>query len=484
MKYIIGLFVLFISNSLLSGQNRTNKIPFIIQGQISNCPEKYLKIFFKNDNGQILIDTLHLDESGRFYLKTYKLTRPQQTSIQQNNIQINDIFVAPGYNLTITGNGKDFRSLYQSKIISGIGSESNQYRILLDSILLARRGTKSWFELPPDSLLDFIAIQQKIIDSVRAVVFDKKPKSDKYLKYFGEMVNLDNKFSNLYMLVTHVNIYNYSYDSSISFVRNNFDHQILDNLYKEEYLLSNSYRNGFITNEWLAYLTNLDYKKDSAIKNQKDYALKKISTTYKGKVKEYSLNILMESSIEFCKTFSKLNELKEQFDPYISTLESNFYKNSLENKIIEKENELLRTQVGKPAPKFTIKNNVGEIVSLGDFKGKVIYIDLWASWCAPCRKETPYLQKLHQKFKANKQIVIISIAVRDGHEEWKKALQEDSPEWIQLIDENDAVWRSYVANTIPKFIVIDKKGNIVDFNAPAPSSGEKIEQLLIQEMEK
>lgn len=275
MKYIIGLFVLFISNSLLSGQNRTKKIPFIIQGQISNCPEKYLKIFFKDDNSQILIDTLHLDESGRFYLKTYKLTRPQQTSIQQNNIQINDIFVAPGYNLTITGNGKDFRSLYQSKTISGIGAESNQYRILLDSILLARRGTKSWFELPPDSLLDFIAIQQKIKDSVRAVVFDKKPKSDKYLKYFGEMVNLDNKFSNLYMLVTHVNIYNYSYDSSISFVRNNFDHQILDNLYKEEYLLSNSYRNGFITNEWLAYLTNLDYKKDSAIKNQKDYALKK-----------------------------------------------------------------------------------------------------------------------------------------------------------------------------------------------------------------
>jgi len=484
MNYTICLLMILFSPSVLLSQKKSIIKPFIIQGQITNCPEKYLKIFFKDENGQTLIDTIHLNENGNFHLKTYKLSGPQQTSIQQNNIQINDILVAPGYNLTLKGNGKDFRSLFLSKSISGIGAQSNRYRFMLDSILFVRRGAKSWFELPQDSLINFIKIQQKIKDSIHAVVFNQKSTEDEYLKYFGKMVRLDNLFSNLYMLVTHVNIFNYNYDSSVSFVRNNFDQNILKNIYKEEYLVSNSYRNGFITNEWLTYLINLDIKKDSTLKNQKNYSLKKISTTYQGKVKEYSLNILMESSIEFCKTFQKLNEYKEQFAPYLNDLKSKYYKESIENKFLEKEKELMRTQLGKPAPAFTLKNNIGDTVDLKDFKGKVVYIDLWASWCAPCRKETPHLNRLFQKFKDNNKIVIASIAVRDGYEEWKKAIQEDKPEWIQLIDENDTVWKSYVANTIPKFILIDKKGNIVQFDAPSPSSGEKIEQLLIEEIEK
>src|SRR5690606_5273839 len=192
---------------------------------------------------------------------------PQRTSIQQNNIQINDIFVAPGYNLTITGNGKDLLSLFKSKAISGVGSESNKYRFMLDSIYVARKDTTLWFELKQNALLSYISNHQKLKDSIYHVVFDKKPIHDKYLKYFGSMVQLDNKFSKLYMLVSHVNINNYTYDNSISFVRNNFDNKILENIYKDEYLISDDYRNGFITNQWLNYIVNLDFKKDSTLRN-------------------------------------------------------------------------------------------------------------------------------------------------------------------------------------------------------------------------
>jgi hypothetical protein len=55
---------------------------------------------------------------------------------------------------------------------------------------------------------------------------------------------------------------------------------------------------------------------------------------------------------------------------------------------------------------------------------------------------------------------------------------------LQLIDKDDKVWTAYVANTIPKFIVVDKQGNIANFDAPRPSSGETIEKLLLQEMAK
>ena len=482
MKSTLILCILFLHSACLCGQTKSDKQDLIIQGQITDCPEKFLRIFFHDKNQQVLVDTIQLDESGKFYFKTDKLTQPERTSIQKNNIQINDIFVAPGYNLTITGNGKDFLSLYKTKRIYGIGAESNRYRFILDSILLARNDKTDWFELNQHQLVTYLRTQQRLFDSVYHMVFDKPAVNDKYLAYFGSMARLDNKFRMLYILVSHVNFNNYGYESSVSFVRDNFDHTILDDLYKDEYLISNEYRNGFIANQWLKYLINLDIKKDSSLDDTFDYRLKKLSTTYKGKVRDFALYTRIESAIENAKALSELNLNKGKIEPYLSTLKNDSYKKLIERKVLEKENELIRILKGKPAPTFTLESNLGKTYSLQDFRGKVIYLDLWASWCAPCREETPSLKKLYNKYKANEQIVFLSIAVNDGVNEWKKAIEKDEPDWIQLIDKEGLVWRSYIATFIPKFIVIDKSGNIVDFDAPRPSSGQAIEKLLDQEI--
>lgn len=95
MKTVISLITVLFSGTILWAQNQSREA-FIIQGEIKNCPEKYLKIFFQDEHNEPLTDTLHLDENGKFYLKTYKLTRPQRASIQQNNIQINEYICGPG----------------------------------------------------------------------------------------------------------------------------------------------------------------------------------------------------------------------------------------------------------------------------------------------------------------------------------------------------------------------------------------------------
>jgi len=483
MKAIFYLITILFTTTTLIGQNKFKTKPFIIQGQITDCPEKNLKIFFQNKNGQSLMDTLQLDALGKFYLKTFKVDKPQIASIQQNNIQINDFFIAPGYNLTITGIGKDYYSLAKSKKISGVGAESNRYRFLLDSILLARNDATKWWELNENDLLAYISKNQKLKDSIIHVVFDRNPVQDRFLKYFGSLVRLDITFSKLYMLLSHVKWNNYNYENSISFVRNNFDHTILDNMFKSEYLISEQYK-GLMGNDYIDYLVTLDYKKDSTLRDQKGYKLKKINEIYQGKVKEFALYHRMESLIENSNSFEKLNAYKEQFANYISNLKNQYYKKSLESKFVEKETELLRTQVGKPAPGFTLENRSGNTYSLADYKGKVVYLDLWASWCGPCREETPAFRILYNRYKEDNRIVFISIAVHDGINNWKKALEEDKPEWLQLIDKQDQVWKSYVANFIPKFIVIDKAGNIVNFDAPRPSSGKEIENILNAEMAK
>ena len=485
MKRIFTLvFILLSSTILLFGQEKFKKDPLIIQVQITNCSEKYLQIYFRDINGDRIIDTLNLDESGKFYLKTFKVKFPQRSSIHQNNIQINDILIAPGYNLTITGNGKDLLSLLQTKKITGTGSESNRYPIVLDSILIARMDTRDIKQLNEIDFLSYMKYDQRLKDSMAHVIFDRKPIQDKYLKHFGSMVRLDNKFTKLTMLVNHVNWNNYNYEKSVAILRNNFDHNILDNLYSDEYLNSDVYKNSLIRAEYLNYLINLDYKKDSIQHLELGYKLEKVNEVYGGKVKEFVLYNLMASSIAHCKSFESINGYKEQFKSYISNLKNPYYKKSLQFKFVGKEAELLRTQVGKPAPKFILASNLGKTYSLEDFKGKVVYLDLWASWCKPCRGETPSFKILYDKFRNDNRIVFLSIAVNDRIKEWKKAIQDDKPEWIQLIDKEGIVDKSYVANLIPQFVLIDKKGNIVNFNAPRPSSGEEIEKLLQQEIVK
>jgi thiol-disulfide isomerase/thioredoxin len=122
--------------------------------------------------------------------------------------------------------------------------------------------------------------------------------------------------------------------------------------------------------------------------------------------------------------------------------------------------------------------------SLADYKGKVVYLDVWASWCTPCRAETPKLKALYEKYKNDDRIVFLSIAVSDRIDNWKKAVEDDKATWTQLYDKGTTIQDSYKANAIPKFILIDKQGNIANPDAPRPSSGAVIEKLLQQEMEK
>lgn len=143
----------------------------------------------------------------------------------------------------------------------------------------------------------------------------------------------------------------------------------------------------------------------------------------------------------------------------------------------------MQLQVGQDAPLFSLPNEQGKIYHLADLKGKVIYIDLWASWCAPCRAEVPNFKKLQNKFKGNDQVAFIGIAVYDAKNNWRTALSEDKPDWLQLYDTTGSLAKSYVASAIPKYILIDKNGKVLNLNAPGPGD-HSIEQLIKNEIDK
>ncbi len=132
------------------------------------------------------------------------------------------------------------------------------------------------------------------------------------------------------------------------------------------------------------------------------------------------------------------------------------------------------------SPKFTnYENYDGSTTSLDDLKGKYVYVDVWATWCPPCVKEIPHLQKVEKKYHS-KNIAFVSISVDNekAKGKWKKMIKDRKMGGIQLFAGKDKTFTNgYKINGIPRFILIDPQGNIVNANAPRPSNTNGIEKL-------
>lgn len=174
-------------------------------------------------------------------------------------------------------------------------------------------------------------------------------------------------------------------------------------------------------------------------------------------------------------TFGGLLNKYKNIDPAFKTAETannqQFYSTLTDN-YKEQHSLLKNTQKGSPSPVFNnYENYKGGTSSLADFKGKYVYIDVWATWCGPCKQQIPYLQSLEEKYH-NKNIEFVSISVDQPNkkEDWKKMISDKKMSGVQLFANNDPGFQqAYQISGIPRFILIDPQGNIVDANAPRPS---------------
>jgi thiol-disulfide isomerase/thioredoxin len=184
---------------------------------------------------------------------------------------------------------------------------------------------------------------------------------------------------------------------------------------------------------------------------------------------EFDKRIVEKKKTEILKLDSK------KLDPNFVTLQKKNEEKSLAglSKYYDQVLEANKLN-GSFSTSFDYENHKGGKTKLEDFKGSYVYVDVWATWCGPCRAEIPSLKKVEEKYHGkNIEFVSISIDVAKDHEKWKSFVAEKQLGGVQLFADKD--WNSdfikaYGVTGIPRFILIDPSGKIVKADAPRPSS--------------
>ena len=139
----------------------------------------------------------------------------------------------------------------------------------------------------------------------------------------------------------------------------------------------------------------------------------------------------------------------------------------------------LKYPPGSLAPEFAQPDSTGNLVKLSDFRGKVVLLDFWASWCVPCRQENPNLVKAYRKFK-DRGFEIFSISADNNKTAWIGAIMQDNMQWKHASDlkaSDNAAVKLYQVETIPQNFLIGRDGRIIAVNLIGENLSKKLEEV-------
>ncbi len=161
-------------------------------------------------------------------------------------------------------------------------------------------------------------------------------------------------------------------------------------------------------------------------------------------------------------------------------LNANFPNSGYVKNFTARTNELKRLSIGSEAPEIIVNDPDGKPVKLSDFRGKVVLVDFWASWCRPCRMENPNVVKAYQKYKS-KGFEVFGVSLDKGKEEWVQAIKDDNLTWkhgSELAFWNSTFVKTYNIDGIPKAFLLDRNGIIIAKDLRGPQLEQKLEEVL------
>jgi peroxiredoxin len=167
----------------------------------------------------------------------------------------------------------------------------------------------------------------------------------------------------------------------------------------------------------------------------------------------------------------------EQYDILAENFPNDTYIQNAKAELLDKIESVAKTAIGTVAPDFTFPDIDGNEVSLSSFKGKYVLIDFWASWCGPCRQESPNVQKQYQLYK-DKGFEVVSVSIDKKEDAWRKAVKEDDIKGTLLLaKDSKKIMKDYVFSGIPYMVLLDKEGKVMALNLRGEALQERLKEV-------
>ncbi len=129
------------------------------------------------------------------------------------------------------------------------------------------------------------------------------------------------------------------------------------------------------------------------------------------------------------------------------------------NPKIEEQNETSTEKIEEKSENLIVKNENDEIIQTSDLKGKVVFINFWASWCPPCRAEFPSIQKFYNEYKNHKNLVFLTVNLDDDPSAGKMYLRKEKFS-IPFLTPSGSISEKYFNGSLPTTVILDKSGKI------------------------
>lgn len=231
---------------------------------------------------------------------------------------------------------------------------------------------------------------------------------------------------------------------------------------------SGSYRGR--VNSYLVALIYGRYKNKLSVESSSIDALrlkvvgKEISNTF---IREYLSYVSMNTLLKSGKSVS---EIEEAYKYFLTSVKNPIYQTS----ILPVYENFKMISSNATAPNFTYADVDGKNVSLTDLRGKYVYIDVWATWCEPCKAEIPHLTELESDYHGKKiQFISLSVDKPTDRKKWNNFVKMNKLKGIQVMADkafDSEFIQKFNINSIPRFILISPEGKILDGNAKRPSN--------------
>lgn len=448
-KYTLIVMLFAVLSSCIDSTENTA----ILSGKVTHYKDRVARLISEDNK---LLGSAELSADGQFSIEI-DLEKPQVLQFR-NSKEFASIYLQPGDHLKMNLDADEFD---ESMEFTGDASFCNTY-LVRKYLVMEHLTSESVLAFEPDDYLLEMKLNTEELWQILDQVHTEK----------AEFISTQKKQLTIELADLKLN-YPYSYEliSGDEIKLNEHYYDFLNEIDLEDKTLMQSPAGQEFLQSYVHYKACLKANTDDF----KEVSMQKLNVLQEefkeGKLRsELAFTALKRHFSNFGTNGAQ--NLKALYDKLVNDPDLNSKMDAYYAKMQELE-------PGKPAKDFSYPDMQGKEYSLSDFKGKFVYIDVWATWCSPCKIEIPHLKDLERTYRG-KDIVFMSVSVDEKKdiEVWQEMVTQQELKGIQLFASGwSEITEAYEVTGIPRFILIGPDGNIYNANAPRPS-GNKIDELL------